>query len=80
MTEVLKINARGTLTLPKELRKRLGVEEGGQILAEETRDGILLRLGMTLPVEIYSEDRLAEFAKNNEKALEKFRPIRKRMP
>jgi AbrB family looped-hinge helix DNA binding protein len=78
MTQVVNINSRGTLTLPKELRQRLGVKDGGQILVEETRDGLLLRLGMTLPIEIYSGERLAEFARNNEEALAQFRKNRKR--
>jgi len=68
MTKVIKINGRGTLTLPKELRQRLGIK-AGQIVAEETDEGILLRVGATFPVEIYDEKRLAEFSRNNETAL-----------
>ncbi len=68
MTKVININERGTLTLPKELRKRLGIK-AGQIVAEETNEGILLRVGVTFPVEIYDEKRLAEFARHNETAL-----------
>ena len=73
MTQVINVNERGTLTLPKELRRRLGVKDGGTIVVEETEDGILLRLGVTFPVEIYSKKRLAEFARNNEKALAGYR-------
>ncbi|MGI8966198.1 MAG: AbrB/MazE/SpoVT family DNA-binding domain-containing protein, partial [Limisphaerales bacterium] len=47
MTKVISINERGTLTLPKELRQRLGVKDGGQIVVEETANGILLRAGAT---------------------------------
>jgi len=73
MTKVININSRGTLTLPRELRKRLGLDSAGQIVAEETSDGILLRPGVTFPVEVYSEERLAEFARNNEAVLAKYR-------
>jgi len=69
MTKVININDRGTLTLPKELRRRLGVNGNSQIVAEETDEGILLRAGATFPVEIYSEKRLAEFDRHNEQAL-----------
>ncbi len=69
MTKVISINDRGTLTLPKELRQRLGVKNGGQVVAEETDNGILLRVGVTFPIEIYSDARLAEFHRNNEEAL-----------
>ncbi|MCF7762297.1 MAG: AbrB/MazE/SpoVT family DNA-binding domain-containing protein [Verrucomicrobia bacterium] len=72
MTKVININGRGTLTLPKELRQRLGIK-AGQIVAEETDEGILLRVGAAFPVEIYDEKRLAEFSRNNETALAGYR-------
>ena len=77
MIKVININDRGTPTLPKELRRRLGVNGNSQIVAEETDEGILLRAGATFPVEIYSEKRLAEFDRHNEQALTRFRPKRK---
>ena len=73
MTKVININDRGTLTLPKEMRRRLGVSRNAQVVAEETDEGILLRPGVTFPVELYSDARLAEFRRNNEEALAKFR-------
>ena len=73
MTKVININDRGTLTLPKEMRQRLGVSRSAQVVAEETDDGILLRAGVTFPVEIYSDKRLAEFRRNNEDALAGYR-------
>ena len=73
MTKTININDRGTLTLPKELRDRLGLKKGGQVVAEETDEGILLRPGVTFPIEIYSDERLAEFARNNEEALARYR-------
>ncbi len=69
MTKVININDRGTLTLPKELRRSLGLESEGQIVAEETSEGILLRPSATFPIEMYSDERVAEFTKNNEEAL-----------
>jgi bifunctional DNA-binding transcriptional regulator/antitoxin component of YhaV-PrlF toxin-antitoxin module len=59
--------------LPKELRRRLGVNGNGQVVAEETEEGILLRAGVTFPIEIYSDKRLAEFDRHNERALTRFR-------
>ena len=69
MTKVLHINDRGTLTLPRQMRRRLGVDRNAQIVAEETEEGILLRPGATFPVELYSEKRLAEFRRHNEESL-----------
>ena len=71
--KVINMNDRGTLTLPKELRQSIGLACGGQVVAEETPDGILIRAGATFPVEIYSRERLAEFHRNNEEALAKYR-------
>lgn len=61
MTKVITMNSRGTLTLPKELRNRLGLKEAGQVVAEETAEGILLRPGATFPIEMYTQERIAEF-------------------
>ena len=57
----------------KEMRLRLGVSANAQVIAEETDDGILLRAGVTFPVEIYSDRRVAEFRRHNEDALAGFR-------
>ena len=73
MTKVININNRGILTLPREMRRRLGVNGNSQIIAEETGDGVLLRAGVTFPIEVYSEKRLAEFDRNNEQALARYR-------
>ena len=73
MRKIISINDRGPLTLPKELRRRLGVTGNGQILAEDTDEGILLRAGATFPVEMYSGKRLAEFDRHNEQALAGYR-------
>jgi bifunctional DNA-binding transcriptional regulator/antitoxin component of YhaV-PrlF toxin-antitoxin module len=73
MIKVINISDQGTLTLPKKMRCRLGVARSGQVIAEETDEGILLRPGVTFPVELYSERRLAEFRRNNDKSLVRFR-------
>ena len=73
MTKVIQINGRGTLTLPKELRQRLGLQAAGPVVVEETGEGLLLRPGVTVPVEIYSAKRLAEFARTNDAALAGFK-------
>ena len=73
MTKVIDMNERGTLTLPKELRRSIGLTGGGQVVAEETAEGLLIRAGATFPVEIYTDKRIAEFSRNNEQALAGFR-------
>lgn len=43
MTTHVTISPNGRLSLPADLRKRLGLAKGGSLLVEETPDGIVLR-------------------------------------
>jgi bifunctional DNA-binding transcriptional regulator/antitoxin component of YhaV-PrlF toxin-antitoxin module len=78
VTKVINVNQRGTLTLPKEMRDKLGLTDAGQVVAEETAQGILIRAGATFPIEIYTEKRVAEFDRANEQALRRYRLKTKR--
>jgi AbrB family looped-hinge helix DNA binding protein len=60
-----KVGRRGTVVLPAKLRRRLGIEEGSFVVAEEHEDGILIRPATVLPIEIYTPERRAEFLLNN---------------
>lgn len=61
MTATIQINSRGNLTLPKPLRKKLGLEKGGVVMAESSDQGILLKPAVSFPIEMYSDLRVAEF-------------------
>lgn len=37
------IAANGRMSLPADLRKRLGLSDGGAVFIEETQDGLVLR-------------------------------------
>jgi AbrB family looped-hinge helix DNA binding protein len=43
MTYHLNIAPNGRVVLPAEVRKRLGLSAGGDLLMEETPDGLVLR-------------------------------------
>lgn len=43
MTAQVTITASGRMSLPADVRKRLGVANGGALLIEETPDGVILR-------------------------------------
>ncbi len=43
MTIQVNITASGRMSLPADLRKRLGVSSGGALIVEETSDGVILR-------------------------------------
>ncbi len=65
MSEVTRVGKRGTVVIPAALRKRYGLEEGREVLVEETAEGLLLRPAVTLPVEMYSKERRAAFLLEN---------------
>ena len=43
MTIQISITPSGRLSLPADIRKRLGLAGGGSLLVEETPDGVILR-------------------------------------
>ena len=59
MNAVLKVNSRGTVTLPKALRKELGVSDGGAIWCS-FKEGSCSAV-LWPDVEIYTDERIAEF-------------------
>lgn len=49
---ILTVQGRGTLTLPAELRRRLGIERGTQVELIERADGVVeLRPVITVPAD-----------------------------
>ena len=65
IAESSRIGQRGTLVIPAALRRRFGLDEGSEVIAEETPEGILIRPAVTLPVEVYSPERRAELLLGN---------------
>ncbi len=61
MKAVVTMTSRGVITLPAKLRKFLGIRADYQLIAETTPEGLLLRPAVTLPVEMYSVERVREF-------------------
>ena len=61
MNATIQINSRGTLTLPKALRRAIGLDQGGMVVAETYEEGIVLRPCVTFHIELYTDERVAEF-------------------
>lgn len=61
MQATLTVNGRGVVTLPAKLRRAMGLKADDQLIAETTAQGLLLRPVVTLPVELYSDERVQEF-------------------
>ena len=61
MKTTLTVTRRGVVTLPAKLRQALGIKADDQLIAETTPEGLLLRPAVTLPIEIYTDQRIREF-------------------
>lgn len=67
MNKAIPIDRRGTMTLPKPMRRRLALpDDGGILIAQETAEGILLRPGKVVPAEIYTEEEVAAYKRADE--------------
>ena len=65
MDDLVTVNHRGALTLPKEIRAQAGIPTGGNMRIQLTSEGILLTPVVAYPIEIYTPERIAEFRLNN---------------
>src|SRR5271170_1276609 len=58
-----RITQTGAIEIPADLRQRLGLLEGDEVILEEREGGILLR--PSVEGETYTPERIAEFLLNN---------------
>lgn len=65
MVEYVKIGKRGTVVIPAETRRTLGLDEGDLLAMEESPSGLLLTPVRAYEVEVYTPERQAEFLLNN---------------
>lgn len=64
MQTKVTLNDRGVITIPAQLRQAYGLKANDELILEDTGAGILLRPSISVPIEIYSEARIAEFARD----------------
>ena len=61
------LSEKGQVTIPQQFRKAMHVSKGAALVVESAPGGgILLRPAAVFPVEMYSAERLAEFAKEDQ--------------
>ena len=77
MKERVTINDRGVVTIPAALRRAFDLKAGEELIAEKTSEGILLRPSVSVPIEIYTEERIAEFASDEEELTKLYPPLEK---
>jgi len=66
MQNKVTINERGVITIPAALRRACGLKANDELILENTAEGILLRPAVSVPIEVYTEDRIREFASDEE--------------
>jgi antitoxin PrlF len=59
MQQTLIVSSRGQLTLPSNLRKRLGIRNGGAIIMEERNNEVVIKPAVVLEIEMYSDAQIA---------------------
>ena len=53
------VSGRGQITLPAALRKRFGLKGGDVVILEDRGSEIVLKPGVVLEVQIYSDEQIA---------------------
>lgn len=66
MMEEITIGRRGSNTLPAKMRKQYGLQERDKLIVEQTDQGLLLRPAVSMPIELYLEERIAEFTREDD--------------
>ena len=61
MRETLVVSSRGQITLPAGLRKRMGINSGDVVILEERGNEIVLKPGIVLEIEHYSDEQIAQW-------------------
>jgi len=61
MSQNLPISKKGQITLPADLRKRLGLKARDTVIAEVRKGELILRPSTALEVETYSEENIARW-------------------
>lgn len=61
MRASLTVSSRGQITLPAEIRKRMGIVSGGVVILEEREGEVSLRPAAILEIQTYSDDDIARW-------------------
>ncbi|MDN5874754.1 MAG: AbrB/MazE/SpoVT family DNA-binding domain-containing protein [Sinobacteraceae bacterium] len=78
--QLVKLGAKGQVTIPRAILRQLDMTGDTPLLAETTEDGaILLRPAAVYPIEIYSDERVAEFERENTAPSATLAKVRKRL-
>jgi AbrB family looped-hinge helix DNA binding protein len=64
--EIVKLGKKGQVSIPRSVLRRLGIGEQTLLLVDTTPEGaIILRPAAVYPIEVYSDARVREFARED---------------
>ena len=64
--ETVKIGKKGQVTIPRRVLEEAGLPAESQVIIESEPDGsIRLRPAVVYPIELYSDERIADFEREN---------------
>jgi AbrB family looped-hinge helix DNA binding protein len=59
---MVKLGKKGQVSIPRSVLRKVGITDETPLLVETTDDGaIILRQAVVYPIEVYSDERIAEF-------------------
>ena len=61
MRQTLIVSAHGQITLPADMRKRLGIAPGSAVIIEERNGEVALTPAAVLEIERYSDEQIAQW-------------------
>lgn len=61
MNETLVVSSRGQITLPANLRKRLGIKGGDVMILEDRGDEVVLKPGMVVELQLYGDEQVTRW-------------------
>ena len=65
--ETVKIGKKGQVTIPRRILEEAGLPIESQVIVESEADGsVRLRPAAIYPIELYSDERIAEFERENQ--------------
>ena len=60
------VGERGQVTIPKEIRDRLGIKPRSAVIMEESGNTLVIRPARTVPVRVYSDEFIRRLEVENE--------------
>ena len=65
MPETLIVSSRGQITLPADLRRRLGLAPGDVLIVEDRNGELVLKPAAVLEMESYTDGQIAEWDRDD---------------